>query len=279
MRRLFIVFFFILLNLQSAFAATIHGYIYDVSLNKIGNVVVEIDTIPKQFYVSKNGTYSFNVPIGYYEVRAEHYDRGILISSTVENITVKEEGEYIQDIVLFPVIDEEELLEDEIKIEPEEQNNFLMYFIVFGIVIIIILFLFYYKLSSILNRSGILNLFSYKQSNKSQEESVLEHDYALEVDDEDKTSPSIEHDNGAVDDIQSKLEVFEGPQVEDIESDEITKKIIEIIKEEGGRTTQKYIRKRIPFSEAKISLAITDLESKGKLQKIKKGRGNIIILK
>ena len=56
-------------------------------------------------------------------------------------------------------------------------------------------------------------------------------------------------------------------------------KIIKIIKQEGGRTTQKEIRKEIPLSEAKISLMIAELEHKGIIEKIKKGRGNIIILK
>jgi len=44
------------------------------------------------------------------------------------------------------------------------------------------------------------------------------------------------------------------------------------------RTTQREIRKQFPLSEAKISLMITDLESQDKIKKIKKGRGNIIIL-
>ncbi len=44
-----------------------------------------------------------------------------------------------------------------------------------------------------------------------------------------------------------------------------------------GRTTQKEIYKRFPYSEAKISLLLTDLESQGKIQKIKKGRTNVIV--
>ena len=55
--------------------------------------------------------------------------------------------------------------------------------------------------------------------------------------------------------------------------------IIKILIQEGGRTTQKGIRKQIPLSEAKISLMIAELEHKGIVDKIKKGRGNIIILK
>jgi len=60
--------------------------------------------------------------------------------------------------------------------------------------------------------------------------------------------------------------------------DDISNKVLEIIKKQGGRTTQKDIRKQIPMSEAKISLVITELEHKGIIKKIKKGRGNIIIL-
>jgi uncharacterized membrane protein len=54
--------------------------------------------------------------------------------------------------------------------------------------------------------------------------------------------------------------------------------ILAFVRKEGGRTTQKDLRKAIPYSEAKISLMIAELESQGKLKKIKKGRGNIIIL-
>lgn len=55
-------------------------------------------------------------------------------------------------------------------------------------------------------------------------------------------------------------------------------KIISIIKAEGGRATQLEIRKHFPLSEAKISLMIAELEDKGIVRKIKKGRGNILIL-
>ncbi len=45
----------------------------------------------------------------------------------------------------------------------------------------------------------------------------------------------------------------------------------------GGRTTQKDLRKKMSCSEAKVSLMITDLENRGLIRKIKKGRSNIII--
>ena len=56
--------------------------------------------------------------------------------------------------------------------------------------------------------------------------------------------------------------------------------VISIIKQSGGRITQKDLRKQMSnLSEAKISLMVSELEAKGHLEKIKKGRGNIIVLK
>ncbi|MBI4150948.1 hypothetical protein HY492_02370, partial [Candidatus Woesearchaeota archaeon] len=56
-------------------------------------------------------------------------------------------------------------------------------------------------------------------------------------------------------------------------------RVLDIIREQGGRTTQKEIRKQTPLSEAKVSLIIAELEHKNLIEKIKQGRGNIIILK
>jgi len=66
-------------------------------------------------------------------------------------------------------------------------------------------------------------------------------------------------------------EVREVPVAEELNE------IMKFIEKEGGRTTQKDIRKQFPYSEAKISLMIDELESKGLIKKVKKGRGNIIL--
>jgi len=54
-----------------------------------------------------------------------------------------------------------------------------------------------------------------------------------------------------------------------------SKQVLDMIKEEG-RITQKELRKKLPWSEAKVSLAVSDLEERGLIKKIKKGRGNIL---
>ncbi|MBR9675992.1 hypothetical protein GOV05_03215 [Candidatus Woesearchaeota archaeon] len=61
--------------------------------------------------------------------------------------------------------------------------------------------------------------------------------------------------------------------------DELKTLVVRIIKENNSRITQKELRKKVPYSEAKISLVISELESEGVLKKIKKGRANVLILK
>ena len=62
-----------------------------------------------------------------------------------------------------------------------------------------------------------------------------------------------------------------------LEQDSSYSQVLHLI-QEHKRITQKDIRKAVPLSEAKISLIITELEEKGIVKKIKKGRGNIILL-
>lgn len=51
-----------------------------------------------------------------------------------------------------------------------------------------------------------------------------------------------------------------------------------ILKQHGGRMTQKDLRSRLKHSEAKVSLMLDDLENRGLIKRFKKGRGNVIRL-
>jgi len=72
--------------------------------------------------------------------------------------------------------------------------------------------------------------------------------------------------------VEEKIERKEETKEGDLD------KIIKYIKKEGGRITQKELRKAFPYSEGKMSLMIAELEDQGKLKKIKRGRGNILVL-
>ena len=212
----------------SASAAAIHGTLYDISLEKANDAIVEINTEPKQQYVVKNSTYFFSVPAGGYLITAKRYSGNEVIESAEENISVKSEGDFVLDLILFPSFEEEEeiLAEADFEIETGLVVEETHYGWVVAVLIAVIAFFI------ILRMRG-------KEIAISRE----------------------------------KLEKEEREEKEDL------KKVIDFIKKEGGRTTQKDIRQQFPQSEAKISLIITELEDKGVIKKIKKGRGNIIILK
>ncbi len=78
--------------------------------------------------------------------------------------------------------------------------------------------------------------------------------------------------------VRRRKGVEEEKEIEE-ELPEDLKEVVEIIRKEGGRITQKELRKRLGYSEAKVSLMIADLERRGIVEKVRKGRGNIIFLK
>ena len=188
-------------------AATIHGKVYDISLNTIKNIIVEIDTKPAQRFVSKAGDYSFEVPKGTYTITAKKTINSAVLTN--ETITVSElEGDYVVDLFIVPEFEEK-----------PERPNYLLYIII-GLIILAALVIIFKRL---------------KKKPKSSEE--------------------------------------EKPREENLD------KILRILKESEGRINQKELRKHFPLSEAKVSLLIAQLENEGKIEKIKKGRGNILILK
>ena len=211
-----------------AAAANVHGNIYDLSLNKVSGAGVAVNTTPEQFLVSKDGIYSFDLPNGFYAIKAELRQDGAVASES-RNISISREGNYVIDLILFPSFEEEDISRGPELSFPETGNmGFALFIIILFLAILAIVVFAIFK--------------GKKESAKGSGESA----YAGE----------------------------KGKKEEDSDLD----KIVEVIKREGGRTTQKEIRKEIPLSEAKISLMIAELEHKGTIKKIKKGRGNIIVL-
>ncbi len=209
------------------YAATIHGIVYDWDLEPAADVIVRVNSYPEQMLVSKDGSYSFELPEGDYLITAEQVTNNITRASVEEEVAVKGDGSYVVDLILFPSTDVELLDEPDIITEegiekvPAQYFNYglllPLLFLITLIIVIVLIIIFYKKLGA--NKAVV------------------------------------------------------------IESEDELNKVLEIIKSQGGRTTQKDIRKQIPLSEAKISLMITELEHKGLVERIKKGRENIIILK
>ena len=211
-------------------AATIQGSVYDIFLEELDKAIITVDTEPKQMAVSKDGSYSFEIPPGEYTILATYYGEEETYELE-EGIKINEGGVYTLDLILTPVLGDDILgddvnnfgnfSEDNLNLDEEKESSNL------GIIITII---------------ALLIIISYLHFAKSH--------FIKDLDESNLKS----------------------------ETEEDLEKLLKFLKEQGGRSTQKEIRKKFPSSEAKISLMITELESKKLVKKIKKGRGNIIIL-
>ncbi|MFH2021613.1 MAG: hypothetical protein ABIJ34_09480 [archaeon] len=213
MNRKILLFFIIFI--PHAQAAIISGSVYDVSLSKINNVILEINTSPHQRFVAVNGSYLFEIPDGTYDIDFYYINEGEKIVSR-EQITVVGEGNYHIDLFPYPVLDTE--LSDSLEYDidaPEIQDN--------SFIIPVLLTLFIVTV-------GTFFLIFFRKKN------IL-----IAIDDD-------------------------------------IAKVLSLLKSSGGRMTQKELRNHLPYSEAKVSLIVADLESIGRIRKIKKGRANILIL-
>lgn len=248
MRKLLpsILFIFLLINI--AHAAIIQGTIYDLELNQVNNVIIEVDSTPKQRLVSNNGEYSFNLPKGSYTITATSYFNKEE-NTLQEEITIESDGEYTLDLFLFPNLEDIDPLNFDIGKDLAEPKNNKTWIYVLIVALIIILIV-------------ILKFKPKKVIKLKEEEKEIEKEKVVE-------EKEIEEKK----DIEEKTEIKE-----EIEPDEILEKVYNIIKKEK-RITQKELRKQINLSESKISLVISQLEAEDKIKKIKKGRTNILILK
>ena len=88
MHKLKILNYFLMLIffVNLSYAATVYGTVYDLSLKKLDNAVVEMNTSPKQQMVTKNGTYSFDVSNGLYTIEAQLIQKNTVIASATPKL-------------------------------------------------------------------------------------------------------------------------------------------------------------------------------------------------
>jgi len=227
-------FILLLLVFPLANAATIHGSVYDVSLDQLTDVKVGINTEPRQQVISKDGVYEFSASPGEYTLTAFQIQEGEIIASIQEEVVIQEDGEFVIDLILFPNFEQDlSLLDDFDNIdleEPLQEDGFPLVLVIIGVIlftvfIVLVVLVLYYRLAKYETTS---------EQNTSQPTKSLPADL---------------------------------------------QEVVDILKKEGGRLSQKELRKHFPLSEGKVSLMITDLEQRGLVEKIKKGRGNVVRLK
>jgi uncharacterized membrane protein len=249
--------------------ATIHGAIYEWdTFELLENVIVEVNTTPPQSIVAKYGVYSMNLVPGEYIITASYYENNTLTSSAQEIITISDDGDYIIDLILLPSYDSDlsedpyllnittSLEADSQAIEDGADDRTLYY--VAGLIILLV-------------AGTALYLFSKKNGNK---KAADRGQIPAVVDDVAKVA-SMESKDEVSSDGTDEVEP-EVPDTVPLPSD--LQEVLDIIGSSGGRITQKDLRGKLRYSEAKVSLIVSDLENRGLVEKFKKGRGNIIII-
>ena len=231
---------------MSAQAAKVYGSLYEWSdLEKpLKNVIVEIEenATRVQYKVSSDGAYSFDISPGNYVLKAKYYINNILEFSGEEKLQIyRPDDSRNLDLLLFPPIDSDYEYLGDInltgELEPKDPLVSNYIAVIFVVLLIAIIFL----------------LFFWKKKRKP-------------VIPEQEEIPSEPPTN-----VTKPIENMTRELPDDLHE------LYDLILQKGGRTTQKEIRKYAKYGEAKVSLMLADLEDRGLIKKIKKGRSNIII--
>ncbi len=228
---------FLLLGLSNSLdAARIFGTVFDEDLQPT-RAAVQINTTPEQQLISTTGAYEFTVQAGTYRMSAVGDN-----SSAEKTILIQDEGDFRIDLILLPGVPmEDAVLADLLDVpevnEPDADNAE-----PFPLLLLAILAGIAVLAAAYVHRD---RLPFFRRGQKSQTPSA-------------SVSP-------VASDTPSRI--FTADQ----------NKVMQTLSTFGNRASQKDLRKALHFwSEAKVSMELTELEDVGAIRKIKKGRGNII---
>lgn len=269
--------------------ATVHGvtYAWD-TLEPINDTVIDVNSTPPQSIVAKDGTYSFELPPGNYAITARYYRNNSLIYSKETTFKVEGEGNYVLDLLLYPVSGNR--LTGTIAAETSNLNGanhaeqtgtdlsttsyvpvaFTLFLLLVGS----------YKLS----RKHKKTKKNRSREGKFNISGLLVK--ALSKNIESGTKPDFGNTEGAASMRESVIEPAEFADNSEIETAALKKlplssdlrEVLDIIRGHKGRITQKDLRSKLEYSEVKVSLLLSELEKRKLIKKFKNGRENIVIL-
>ncbi len=253
-------FVFLLLLLASQnLAAQLNGSIYGPGLEPLKNCVLTVNTTPIQRFVLNMSVYTLSLEPGTYNLKVECFEDGEFLTD-VENVTIPSANSSISPIYHFDFIAIPDLEGANVDVlanltfvpSENETGKSTSNTTRSGKKTEANTLWFFYILLLALFVFGLLVLVYFYRSH--QKGKMVEEDQKGQ--DENKFGPS-HMDNELSDDL---------------------KQIIAALRDEDGRATQKELRQLFHWSEAKMSLALAELESYGIVKRIKKGRGNIVVL-
>ncbi|MDO8537870.1 MAG: hypothetical protein Q7S21_03200 [archaeon] len=255
MHKAFIVIIAFIFLFSFVSAATLSGTVYEwFSFQPLDNTVIEVNSSPNQTIVSQNGEYSFQLAKGKYVIHAEYSERGRVLYVADENVNIIGDGNFVLDLIMFPSTDFnesdlppiiEEFDENDLLVQNQKENEKLFPLIALIVVIIIILVLVYFLLVKQKKKESLLPV-------PMQKEELVE--------------------------VKQQIPVVSPVQNISEQVDKTAQGVLDVLKRYGGRMNQKDLREKTDIGEAKLSLIVAELESMQLIKKIKKGRGNIVVL-
>lgn len=267
-----IVLFLLLIFMRVACGATIKGNVYDINLNQLNGAIVKIDSQPAQQIIAKDSSFAFDIPAGTYTLNAKYYQDNLLKYEDSQGITVADEGIFVYDLILFPSFEDDEMLFDGYNDTVDtpfdvKSPAWLWGLIIAGLVVLLAIALVWY----FRRKASTLKTQKKKKASSKQIKSKPEEGKS-EASKSDATKSETRNAANAIPAVEGPVADNKKP------ADDYYETVFNLIKS-NKRITQKEIRKEVPLSEAKISLIISEMEHKGIIEKIKKGRGNIIVMK
>jgi uncharacterized membrane protein len=272
---------------DSNITATVHGvtYLWD-TLEPLNDTLIDINSNPPQSIVAKNGMYSFELVPGDYTITARYFQNNTLTYSKEATFTIEGEGNYVFDLLLYPVSEypvtetiSARINNNPNSVNPPEQTRTDPLTISY-LSIALTLFLLFgggYKLSS-----------KYKKTNKNRFQEGKFNIPGLLVKVLGKSIVSgVRPGVGNIEEAVSVTEpIIEPADNSEIETAALKKLpistdlriVMDVIQSRKGRITQKELRSRLDYSEVKVSLLLSELEKRGLIKKFKNGRENIVVL-
>ena len=271
--------------------ATVHGatYAWD-TFEPLNDSVINIDSAPPQSIVAKNGTYSFELLPGTYTITAKYYENDTLIYSKETTLEIESEGNYVLDLLLYPVSENKitktiPVEESDLEYENTNSADFMKRTTAFSSTLgyLLITFIFLFLLGTAYN---LPRINKRKKKSRFQKKDFNTNEFLLKAFGT-KFRPGVELSSLNPENAASMI----SPAVEDMEKSEAgsvpskksplsteMREVLDIIRGHKGKITQKDLRSKLEYSEVKVSLMLSELEKKGLIKKFKNGRENIVIL-
>ena len=301
-RRIIFTILLVLPLLMTASAgATIHGVVYEWNtFQPLENVIVEVNSTPVQSMVCTYGTYSFELPQGNYKITASYFEDSTLSYYAEDLINITDDGNYVLDLLLFPEYYQSttstngsgnvsSLSQSTISQNVTANKTSSISTNTLLITISILLVAFILLKHSTGQKTTPIEKHHVVKHDKVEEKVILtpkpvqlpESVEKLEVGSEESEIDSEESSDDSTELVLNEPEMTVRITVDDIPKGPIPadlQEILDIIRSQGGRMTQKDLRSKLKYSEGKVSLMLFDLEKRGMIQKFKRGRGNVILL-